>query len=64
MSKLECGKECYTNGKGCVLSLNGICLHLFNNTEVSSYKYSNKSYFKDKNVNSQPKNKVQSYMGA
>lgn len=25
----QCGEECYTKGRGCVLSQDGRCMHLF-----------------------------------
>ena len=41
----KCAPDCYTKGKGCTLSTNGVCLHLFKNGDVSQYKHSNKTYY-------------------
>lgn len=39
----KCDDKCYTSGKGCVLSLDGRCLHIFNNNNIVQ-KFSSKSY--------------------
>lgn len=39
----KCDPNCYTNGKGCALSTDGRCLHMFNNGE-GELKFSTKTY--------------------
>lgn len=47
-NKEPCDPKCYTKGKGCILSTNGQCLHIFKNGEVSQPYKSNKSYYLEK----------------
>lgn len=54
----KCNPECYTNGRGCIESTNGQCLHLFDNGNKSQPYKSNKTYYVVKNERSSAKNKV------
>lgn len=43
----SCGKDCYTNGKGCVLTTSGICV--FKIAEVKARHYSTRTFYDPKN---------------
>lgn len=44
-AKTKCGAECYTKGRGCTVSENGQCPHLYVPGNIHGVKLSTKDYF-------------------